>query len=365
MDDLLCRALATCAVPRELTAEEIETLWAAAKTNHVAVLLAAILSGSDRVSARLNQEVSDCLADAEIKSLLRQRELVRVLDALALAKVDALLVKGAGVAYTIYSDPCLRPSCDVDLFIRREALDAVAGALAACGYERTAQPDAEFAAAQRAYVRTDRHGRNQLVDVHWRLSNARIFADALTFDEAWQASEAVPAVAPTARTLGAADALSLACIHRVAHHHDAPELRWLWDVHLLGSRLTAAEWRRFTDRAEQHRLRAISARGLQLAHDRFGTQVPADVLDRLTAPGPSEPTAEFVGGPVRMVHVVGADLAATKGCRNRATLVREHLFPPAGYMRSLYPRCPERLLAAAYVDRILRGAPKWFLRRSP
>ena len=35
------------------------------------------------------------------------------------------------------------------------------------------------------------------------------------------------------------DALFVACVHRVAHHDDAIDLLWLWDIHLLASRLSA------------------------------------------------------------------------------------------------------------------------------
>ena len=62
-----------------------------------------------------------------------------------------------------------------------------------------------------------------------------------------------------------------------------------------------------------------------------------------------------------MVDVVRADLAAT-GWRNRARLAREHLFPPREYMRAIYSRWPAVLLPVAYLDRIVRGTPKWFQR---
>jgi hypothetical protein len=48
--------------------------------------------------------------------------------------------------------------------------------------------------------------------------------------------------------------------------------------------------------------------------------------------------------------------------RKRFTLLREHLFPHPSYMRALYARTPRLLLPFAYVDRIVRGAPKWFRR---
>ena len=50
---------------------------------------------------------------------------------------------------------------------------------------------------------------------------------------------------------------------------------------------------------------------------------------------------------------------------HRLQLIREHLFPQRAYVRASYDRWPEILLPLAYLDRIVRGAPKWFRRPSP
>jgi hypothetical protein len=218
-----------------------------------------------------------------------------------------------------------------------------------------------MARTQRQYVRRDGNGVNHFVDLHWRASNQRLFAEALSFDAAWDSSITLPGVTPATRTLGFVDALLLACFHRVAHHHDAADLLWLWDIHLLAAHLTEDQWRVFVDRAESANMRAVSVRGLTLARERFGTIVPDDILTRLQSAGDSERTARFVGADIRFLDLVRADLeGASWGVR--ITIMREHLFPSPSYMRQIYPRWPSVALPMAYVHRIVRGAPKWFRR---
>ncbi len=49
--------------------------------------------------------------------MLRERELVAVLAALAEAGVETLLLKGTPLAYTHYPEPALRTRCDTDVLI--------------------------------------------------------------------------------------------------------------------------------------------------------------------------------------------------------------------------------------------------------
>ena len=53
-------------------------------------------------------------------------------------------------------------------------------------------------------------------------------------------------------------------MHRVAHHHDeADRFKWLYDIHLLASRLTDAEWERFTTLAAARGIAAVCREGLE------------------------------------------------------------------------------------------------------
>ncbi len=320
------------------------------------------LARAHRVDALLAQRTRarDTLRPAAAQALSTERDVIEVCDAAHRHGVDALLLKGAALAYTHYPEPHLRPYADVDLLIRRDDLERAAAMLAEIGYTRDVEADAELWTGQRHYLKTSTAGP-VMVDLHWRVANPLAFADALAFDEVWPRAVAVPALGPHARTLSPADSLLLACLHRVAHHHDRVELLWLWDIHLLVSRMSDDELALFASGAIRAKLGVVCARGLTLARECFATAVPVDVLSALEA-ADGEPSAAFVGASFSPFDVARADMAALSSWRARAGLAREHLFPPASYMRERYPRWPAALLPIAYVHRMLRGAPRWLRR---
>jgi hypothetical protein len=106
-------------------------------------------------------------------------------------------------------------------------------------------------------------------------------------------------------------------------------------------------------------------RGLELVADAFATPVAATLASRLRAAGDgaAEPASRFLWG-ARPIATLRADLTRVSDWRLALRLLGERVVPSQRYIRALYPRWPRALLWLAYVDRLVRGTPKWF-RRSP
>jgi putative nucleotidyltransferase-like protein len=68
------------------------------------------------------------------RELLRQNELISVLDVLAADGIDPILLKGTALAYSLYDNPASRPRVDTDLLIRGNDVDHVRRAMARHGY---------------------------------------------------------------------------------------------------------------------------------------------------------------------------------------------------------------------------------------
>ena len=346
----LCARLRDPIVPARSVPPDV---LSAARAENLHLLLA------DRL--RLASLAGD-LRDAVVVDTLRARELQTVLDALADAGVRPVLLKGAALAQTHYPRPELRPRSDTDLMIPASARDDVAHVLVAQGYERPVEVDGELAIGQFHFVKHDCHGLRHQLDVHWRVSNVRAFADVLSYEDLARDAMALPALGANAWGPAPAHALLVACVHRVAHHNDAPDLLWLFDVHLLARAFTPAERDSFTRLASERRMRAVCARTLSLAQAAFESLDDKWIASFSSADAVHEPSAAFVGGGLRQVDILKADLAATPRWRSRLQLLGEHLFPSAMYMRQRYPRWPAALLPIVYVYRMLTGAPRWFRR---
>ncbi len=173
---------------------------------------------------------------------LREWELRVVLDTLTQRGIRPLLMKGTPLAYTHYPASDLRPRSDTDLLIARDDCQAAHQAMLDLGYTPSNAVSGELIMHQHLYTKADAHGVNHLFDIHWKVSNPVRFADLLPFSELVSEAVPIPTLGTAAHTLSPVHALLLACIHRVAHHHNSRCLIWLYDIHLLVSRLTSDEW---------------------------------------------------------------------------------------------------------------------------
>jgi hypothetical protein len=294
-------------------------------------------------------------AAAERAALEETRQ---VLESLAARGVRPLVIKGAALAHTHYPYPCLRPRTDTDILVATGDRARAEAALTCRGYTHANLVSGAVISHQALFVREGSAGVVHAVDLHWKAANPAAFADVLQYEALNARAVAVPALGPAAHALHPVDALLLACVHRVAHHDDGPDLIWLYDVHLLAGSLTDAQWREFAGAAVAKRIAAVCSRGLQLAAQHFGTAMPIEVAKLADVRG--EPSSAFLRRDIRRVDRLRSDLAALGGTRLRVRLIRELLFPPPIYMREAYRGRSRGWLPFLYLHRALTGAPSWF-----
>ena len=294
----------------------------------------------------------DLVRDAELRSLITH---------LNAAGVHALLVKGVQLAYDHYERADLRPRMDTDLFIEASERDRAHDVLTGLDYEPQLQSDGDLLMYQRPYVKLRDGAVAHVVDLHWRVVNPQQFDGVLDYGEAAAGATAIRSL-DGARGLGPTHALLLACVHRVAHHYGSESLIWLYDVHLLSGRMTPKDWTEFMAMAAERGVDAVCRQGLMLAHGRFGSPVPMALLDSARRAGRPERSAIYMA-PQRHVTRVYWDLQALPGWTARWRLVRQHLFPPALYMRTVYAPSSHAPLPVLYAMRALRGARKWMVRQ--
>jgi hypothetical protein len=293
--------------------------------------------------------------------MIQEQESVTVLKALAQSGVSPLLMKGLPLAYTHYRSPHHRPRGDADMLIRRADRETAWNVLIELGYERLNTTRGELVSSQSSWNKLDRYGVAQSVDLHWRVNNCQIFAEALSYDELLSGSIAIQVLG--ARALGPVHALLIACMHRVAHvtaswsvndkRHYGDRLIWLHDIHLLASRMSSQELTEFVRLAVDRRLKTICINGLRHSQRCFATQVPDEVLGALSAAGPPEPSARYLD-PGRLRFML-RDIRSLSNVYDRVRLTREHLFPPAGYMLKKYAVSRRAWLPLLYLRRAVQG----------
>jgi hypothetical protein len=344
------------------------SLIAAASRHRVLLLVGWTL----RAAGRLNDwpaEFIDAFQRAEraaiIEDALRHVELVDVLEQLSTAGIRAVLFKGAALAHTHYPAPYVRARADTDLLVQPSELETLESVLGRLGYLHPAETSGRLVSYQRHYHKIDRHGVAHAFDVHWKISNLQVLADRFTWQELWQRRVPVTTLGSSAVTVDDVHALLLALVHRAGHHPGSHNLLWIYDLHLLASRLQPAEMSQVQEIAAARGLGQLAADGLTLARERFGTRTLDPAIDALRARGVHQNDAMLLNGSWTQAHVLRLDLDALPDWRARARLIREHLLPPSSYMRARYGVRSTLLLPSLYVWRALAGAPKWLRRREP
>ncbi|MEU0510286.1 nucleotidyltransferase family protein [Amycolatopsis sp. NPDC006125] len=135
------------AFPAEPVAtEEWPRLLAAARKHRMTGLLtAAITAGAFPATGEQAREVKSAHATNQMRVLVLEHELLRILDLLDGAGIEARVLKGTAVAHLDYPDPALRSFNDLDVMVRAADIDRTVAVLGTAGFRRTlAEPRPGF-----------------------------------------------------------------------------------------------------------------------------------------------------------------------------------------------------------------------------
>ena len=339
----------------DVDAAEEAAFRTAAGEHAIGPLLYARLSAGE-TPPRIAESLRGVAMQAAAAEPMRLADLRALLAALAGSGVRPLLFKGTALAYSLYEVPEMRPRADTDLLIDRRDLVRARQSLVRAGYTARILSGDPHANRQQAFTRVDGFGVEHVYDVHWDIANTPVVRDAFGYEELMARAVALPRIAPDALAPSTVDALLLACIHRVAHHHDSDRLIWLCDIHLLRARMTAAEHAEFWRRAAERRVVAICERSIERAdqwfarspHDRAHDWLRDDEIPR------DEPSAVFLDRGRSGAALLAADLKALPW-RARLQRLRDLAFPPPAFMRASFPSAPRLALPWLYVYRGARG----------
>jgi hypothetical protein len=345
-------------------AVEAAALIAAASRHRVLLLLGWTLRAAGRLEvwpAEFVKAFQRAERDAVTVDCIRQVELVAVLAELSAAGVRPILFKGAALAHSHYPAPHVRVRADTDLLVAPPDVRRLADVLDRLGYVRPVETSGRLVSYQSHYHKIDRYGVIHAFDVHWRISNLQLLANRFSYQELWQSRVPLAALGPSAVTVDDVHALLLALVHRAGHHPGSRNLLWIYDLHLLASRLTPEEAGQVGRIAGARGLGQLAVDGLSLTRDCFGSAAVDPVIGALHAEGVNRDVV-VIQGPWTQAGVLRLDLGALPSWQARGHLMREVLFPSTTYMRARYGVRSNLLLPGLYVWRLLIGLPKWLRR---
>lgn len=333
----------------------------------VQVLLDASLHGAQGAPAVVVQALHQRAIAQTMWELRHQQVLARTLSALANIGIRPILFKGTALAYSVYMQPMLRLRGDTDFIIHPNERVKLHEVLIALGFKIENQTTVEFISHTANYTLEVEGGGTHTLDVHWRVSNRHLLSKLFSYEELRNKAIPLPNLCPEAIGAEPVHALILACMHRAGHkqsayyvngiaHYSGDRMIWLYDIHLLATSLTKSQWQEFLNLAREKGLRATCLESLELARARFHTTYPQFVISELQKAIGRERASKYLNASRLQQHWL--DLLAIDGLANQFRFIRELIFPPASYMRSLYPQAKRIWLPWLYLHRAFKSVIK-------
>ena len=343
-----------------LTGASTDELAALASHHGLSALLAE-RAAADPALALLAAALAPAARTAAAADLCAEQALREALHALHRADVPILIFKGAQLAYTCYQRPHFRPRLDTDVLIRPADRDRAGRVLRDLGYQLEPQVDADLIMFQQMYVLGESRSPRHVIDLHWRVTNPHEFGDSFDTEALFNRAVPLPRIAESARSFGLTDALMVSLVHPVAHHGGATRAIWDFDTAALVRQMAPEDWTALQDRLHTPRLAAIAVVRLERARDWAGAPLDDAALLALRQRATPQEIAALAGvGAQPEWQTFASGLRALGGWRDRLRFVRQHVTPPATYMRDVYAPGSRTPLPALYVVRAVRGAMRWF-----
>jgi len=185
------------------------------------LLYCALQSAGVRPPAAAMQVLMDEYYRTAAQNTLLLNELECILHSLAKAGVPVIVLKGASLTRSVYSDPALRPMNDLDLLIPPHCVGRALSCLQNCGY----------AVEKITYHVMLQGGPQQLVtlELHWTLPDVPPAVSGEVLEWLFALPEGDPG-------RSVFEFLYL-CAHLILQHAaNAPRLIWFYDLYLLAER---------------------------------------------------------------------------------------------------------------------------------
>lgn len=184
--------------------------------------------------------LSRVLVSGGARSLRLGRQIQVLTRALEEAKIPVLLLKGPALARTVYPDPALRHSSDIDLLVKPEDVLKCEPVFSQLGYT-CPEHTFHFAAQDRHHQVFFPSGNGSHVELHWVADSSFHMFSPGWLKNAFDRKIQVTAEDLSFYTLHPVDHLTILAHHHVFMHQSL-RLDWIYDIALLKDTLTANDW---------------------------------------------------------------------------------------------------------------------------
>ena len=288
------------------------------------------------------------------RNLLVGRQVQDVVDAMDRAGISVLLLKGPALARTIYQDPALRISTDIDLLVHPEDVHASETVLEELGY-RSPEKKFHMSRCDQYHEEFEPPGVGLLIELHWQLDcRFGLFPDG-SLDRMFSRRIPLNQGDLSCDTLSPPDHLLYCAFHNVFQHRSM-RLDWICDIALLMAELdTPDAWEALIRESIEHHVRIPLELAVTAAILWTGCGIPEPYGDLSMWPAPKRKERQlWQHSAKRRVSLFSSLYLRTQGQSGIAGKLRYILgfiVPPASRM-TMFRRSDSRVdVPLAYLRR--------------
>jgi hypothetical protein len=298
-----------------------------------------------------------------VRSLHMERQLQEIIEAFQDEGVRVLVLRGPALAFSLYEDPAMRPSGDLDLLVLPEQVVQARDILESLGYRCLARrfETARDFFREECFVHQESPGNTFPVDLHWVHWELHPFfkgSERVEIEDLFQRGWKVETPTLTFETLHPVDYLIHSAIHLIMIHKNEMRLSWIYDTALLAQHLRVPDdWETLQERCVAWRARLPLEQCLKMAQVWAGLELPEGFDDFSTWPQPTKDESAVWADTMRhhwVTILLKRSLSNPSLLLKRVPSLFRLLFPHPDMVRYCYPTSSNWLLPLSYVRRWFR-----------
>ncbi len=238
----------------------------------------------DLVPPEARATLEQSKTDAVIRYMRRRTELHRVFTLFNEDGIEAVVLKGASLAESVYPLPYLRPMRDVDLWIPEAQMARAHSLLEADGYREKHVPYLDMNARYGKEIRLAKLFNYDLlvIEIHSTL-DIHLPSDNHEMNAIWNRCIEHPGF--RAKNLHPRDMLHHLCMHLALRHRFEQGLLWLLDIRLLVEEYCLQmEWNELAEESRRQQTSKYVYICLEMVADLLGCSVAEAAFAKLEAP---------------------------------------------------------------------------------
>lgn len=298
-----------------------------------------------------------------VRSLHMEGQLREIIEGFQEQGVRVLVLRGPALAFSLYPDPAMRPSCDLDLLVLPEQVVQARGILEDLGYKCLAkrfETSRDFF-REECFIHQKNPGNKFPVDLHWVHWELHPFfkgSKEVDIQDLFQRAWKVETPTLAFETLHPVDYLIHSAIHLIMIHKNEMRLSWIYDTALLAQHLQVPDdWETLQERCVAWSARIPLENCLRMAQVWAGLELPEGFDDFSTWPQPTEDERTVWADTMRhhwVTILLKRSLSNPSLLLKRVPSLLRLLFPHPDIVRFCYPTSSNWLLPISYVRRWLR-----------